>query len=246
MSLLSFISKLFRSYHYSNWLPFQCLLCAHRTHSRKNICSDCIANLPILSHRCLRCAQNLPIKQTELVCGSCLSHPPPMHRTYALFPYQAPITRLITGLKFEYQLSYGFLLGDLLAERVRHDWYKETRLPELIIPVPLHPSRLKKRGFNQAIEIALPLSKYIPIDRHGILRIKSTVPQSQLNAKERIKNVAHAFSLQRSYKGKYVAILDDVMTTGATIRELSQTLLNAGASQIDVWCCARRSHWTHI
>ena len=202
--------------------------------------------MPSLSHRCLRCAQNLPIEQADLICGLCLSHPPPMHRTYALFPYQPPITHLITGLKFKHQLSYGLALGELLAEKVRHEWYKKTPLPELIIPVPLHSSRLKERGFNQAIEIALPLSNHIPIDRYGILRIKSTVPQSQLNAQDRIKNVAQAFSLQRSYKGKYVAILDDVMTTGATIRELSQTLLKAGVAQIDVWCCARRSNLTHI
>lgn len=156
---------------------------------------------------------------------------------FALFHYQAPISALIAKLKFHGDLSIAKLLSqywiDYLADLPSR--------PALIIPVPLHYQRLKERGFNQALEIAKPIGKYfqIPVDTHSCIRIKNTKPQSSLPAKKRMHNVNNAFGLSHAIAAKHVAVLDDVVTTGNTISEISALLKKTGVEQIDIWCCAR-------
>lgn len=221
-------------------LPFFCIICGLRAQNLQQICEYCQQNLPILIQNCERCAQFLK-GEANLLCGECLKNPPPFLKTYALFPYEFPITDLIIKLKFQHQLSHAKALGDMLTQAVLTHWYQQKTLPDLIIPVPLHRSRLRERGFNQAVEIAKPLAKnlQIPLDLQGIIRTKPTLKQSGLSAKERQRNLAHAFISTRDYTGLSVAVLDDVITTGYTVRSLCQTLRENGAENIHVWCCAR-------
>ena len=228
------LEKLISLSHYL--LPAQCILC--RSPAKSGLCVDCQKELPILPHHCPRCAQFLTI---PAACGKCLTTPPPFDCTYVLFPYQSPIAQLITELKFNGELSQATVLGRLLLQKIAQDWYRDKLLPELIIPVPLHPQRLRERGFNQAIEIAKPIAKTlrIPLDRYGVVRIKHTAAQSSLAAKKRQQNIRQAFLATQNYPDKHIAVLDDVITTGNTVRELSTVLKKQGAKRIDIWCIAR-------
>lgn len=223
-------------------LPLFCILCSHPTESALSICLACRQNLPILPQSCPTCAQVLSGTQVNTLCGACLKEKPAFEHCYALFSYEPPLSSLIVQLKFRHELSHARALGELLADRIQHDWYKDQPLPDLIIPVPLHTSRLQERGFNQAVEIAKTTGKIlgIKVDKHGIKRTKYTVAQSSLQASERAANVAHAFTAVKDYSGLAVAILDDVMTTGHTLKALSTTLKKNGAKKITLWCCARR------
>lgn len=222
-------------------LPRACLLCRAVTREPHHLCSPCARELPILSHSCQKCAQFLHASERrQLICGQCLTDPPPYDIAHALFPYQPPVPRLIAGLKFEEQFTYAVFFSHMLGQAVRTLWYQEKPLPDLILPVPLHVSRLRERGYNQAAEIAKPAAKLlkIPID-HGVTRTKPTQPQSTLPASERGRNLARAFHTTSSYAGLHVAIVDDVMTTGHTVTAVAELLKQHGAKRVDVWCCAR-------
>lgn len=229
-----------RFYHWC--IPPVCILCGDTAHSPANLCQPCQQSLPILSHACPQCAQFLPPSSQIFTCGTCLTYTPPFDKTYALFPYAPPIVQLIIQLKFRHQLCVAQTLGSLLAETIKTKWYKNRPLPDLIIPMPLHKTRLKARGFNQALEIARPVAKALSLqlDIKGIERMKATAAQSTLSASLRKKNMAHAFTAHRSYTGLSVAVLDDVITTGHTMTEFCKILKQKGAKSIDVWCCARR------
>lgn len=218
-----------------------CILCGFQKTEANNICDKCQHDFPILPDHCQQCAQFLSTA-IDSVCGTCLTQPPPFDRTYALFPYEAPIMQLIIRLKFRYQLTIAKAFGELLADKIENVWYKNKSLPDLIIPVPLHPKRLQERGFNQAIEIAKPIAKAfnLPIERNGIKRLKPTAAQSTLPANQRKYNIADAFEVSKDYSDLSIAVIDDVITTGYTIAECCHVLKQHGAKQIDVWCCARR------
>lgn len=224
-----------------NLFPSSCLLCSAPGDANLALCSACYVELPHLQNACYRCGQTLsPTAISGIECGHCLHHPPAFDRTLALFDYQAPLNRLITRLKFAADLKSAKLLGSLLAQRVQYV-YQNTSIPELIIPMPLHYLRLRERGFNQSIELARPIAKLlnIPLQFTNCQRHYATLAQTQLPLAQRQKNVRHAFSIQDNLQGKYVAIVDDVVTSAATVNMLSQALCQAGATQIDVWCVAR-------
>ena len=222
------------------FLPFNCILCSEETGRKLDLCIDCEKHLPWLKNVCIYCAAPLPFK-TESCCGACLKKPLPFHKICIIFSYTQIIKKLITALKFQKRLIYAHILGSLLAEQISLQYQKDN-LPDLIIPVPLHRKRLYQRGFNQAMEIARPISKRlnIPIDYKGCTRVRHTAAQSQLAANQRSTNVKNAFAVQEylSFK-QHIALLDDVMTTGHTLTELSRALYCTGVKRIDVWCCAR-------
>lgn len=145
---------------------------------------------------------------------------------------------LIKHMKYHNQLSIADLMGKLLAKKIKE---LALPLPEQIIPVPLHIDRLQQRGYNQAIEIAKLVSRelHVPINLNGCTRIKSTTPQFDLPATERCDNIKDAFEISSKMTARHVAIVDDVMTTGSTVWEISNALLKAGVEQVDVWTCAR-------
>lgn len=220
-----------------------CLLCQLPTQRAYPFCVACTQKLPILAQSCRICAQKLTFLDShmELTCGTCLHTPPPFNRLYALFPYEYPIPQLIKALKFRHDLTIARTFSILIGEKIRRNWYVNQPLPERIIPVPLHPLRLRERGFNQSLEIAKPIARSYPIqlDRFSLERIRSTAAQSGLSAVKRAANVKSAFKISGKVAGLHLAVIDDVVTTGHTIAEVCLSLKNAGARQIDVWCCAR-------
>ncbi len=223
-------------------LPYTCILCHAPAHSQQDLCHACRIELPILPQSCSRCAKifTTPL-ESHLLCGACLQHPPAFDATYALFTYQPPITKLIMELKFHQALVNSRLLGELLADAIQHHWYHNKPLPEMIIPVPLHNKRLRERGFNQAVEMARPIRRLldIPIDTTTCQRIKYTEPQARLQSEKRHANIKNSFKIMTDLTGRHIAVLDDVITTGGTIEEISKTLKIAGAARIDIWSCAR-------
>ncbi|CAK0757905.1 competence protein ComFC [Gammaproteobacteria bacterium] len=158
----------------------------------------------------------------------------------AAFTYEPPIDHLIITLKFHSRLAHARLLGELLAD---HLAAREDPLPELILPVPLHPTRLRTRGYNQAVELARPIARRLglSIDTTLCRRIRATASQSTLDAKTRRRNMHGAFAITSKNRiaGGRVAILDDVVTTGNTVEEFARVLRQAGAREIEVWAVAR-------
>lgn len=216
-----------------NMWPNICICCAQRSDHSYDLCSDCEQSLPWLDLTCQQCG--VALKSNELICGQCLQQPPYFDRTLALFHYQAPISHWITQLKFKRQLIYARLLGQLMAKALK------LPLPDLLIPVPLHPKRLKQRGFNQALEIAKSLSKQtqIPIARFNCRRRKHTQAQTELNWQQRQTNLKNAFSIKKPLTANAVAIVDDVMTTGATVNALAKQLKQQGVEHVQVLVPAR-------
>lgn len=220
-----------------DWLlPNRCLICSFK--ARDYFCSDCLQDLPWVSNACPVCAKEMPSHSKD-VCGECLIDPPNFNLMHVLFKYDFPITSLITQLKFGQKLFIANALGILLKEKIL-TWYTADSWPECIIPVPLHKDRLCERGYNQALEIARPLkSLQIPLNFQIAKRVVATSPQTFLSADARVKNIQHAFVIARPVTYRHVAILDDVVTTGSTVNELSGCLREAGVERVDVWGVAR-------
>ena len=212
------------------WAGQDCLLCGEES-GRELLCAACIAELPALPESCPRCALPSPV---AAVCGSCLNHPPHFDATLALWRYEFPCDRLVQALKYRARLALAGFFARNLASRP---------IPEvdLIVPMPLHPKRLAERGFNQALEIARGLARNLgrPIAPRGVLRVKDTPPQTELPYEERAKNVRGAFLCKLDLSGVSVAVLDDVMTTGATLNELARVLKRAGATRVENLVIAR-------
>lgn len=226
-----------------DWLlPHICCLCQEVTDTHQDLCQVCKALMPWIEDCCYRCGLNRRMNHQHInLCDACIERPPVFDRLCALFSYDAPVSKLITGLKFGRQLAYGRVLGELLAEAVLKEWYQHAPLPDAIIPMPLHRKRLQKRGYNQALELLWPLLKQskIPLLRQAVERARCTKPQAGLNAEQRKYNVRQAFSVQGVMDVEHVAIVDDVVTTGNTISSLCAVVKEAGVKQVDVWCICR-------
>ena len=220
------------------WLwPQHCRLCGEGPLAiDATFCAGCLGDLPWNTASCEVCA--LPLPQLS-ICGTCQAKPPPYHRALATFRYAEPLAHIVHGLKFGQRLYYGRFLGAQLAATVAAA--EEVILPDVMLPVPLHWKRMRERGYNQALEIARPVAHRfkLPIIANGVVRARATTEQSQLNAKERRQNLAKAFTVNADVAGLHIAIVDDVMTTGATVGELTRVLISAGARRVDIWLAAR-------
>ena len=236
MRFIHFVKQL-----YNKLLPYTCVLCHHPSQRTQDLCEPCHSEMPILTHSCQRCARELPPTLPNRLCSHCLKQPPPFDATYAAFSYKDSVTKLILNLKFNNALNNARLLGELLAKRIKEDWYQQQDLPDIIIPVPLHSKRLTERGFNQALEIAKLVAKSLklPLETTSCQRIKFTSPQATLKVEHRLNNIKNAFLINKDFSNKHIAIIDDVITTGQTITEFAFSLKKAGAKKIDIWCCAR-------
>ena len=222
--------------HLSNWWPQSCLLCGQTSH-RHSLCADCIQDLPRFTASCFRCGLPIaPLAGADL-CGQCQQHAPGYDRVIAAFAYATPVSQLVAQLKFQQRLQLARLFGELLAARIAPD----TALPQALIPVPLHPNRLRTRGYNQALEIARPLGRILslPVLADSVRRRRDTAPQSAQAAEQRQQNIRGAFRLNKPLHLRHVAIVDDVMTSGHTVGEMAGVLREAGVEQIEVWCVAR-------
>jgi ComF family protein len=218
--------------------PPTCLVCGSPGSGNRDLCAACLAELPRNTHACTRCALPLPADTEQALCAGCLQRLPPFDGAYARFYYAGPVARLIQELKFKGRLASARLLGDLLAEGLAE---RADPLPELILAVPLHRARIRIRGFNQALELARPLSRAlgIPLDPNRCVRIRATEPQTALGLSQRCTNLRGAFQLRGRLTAHHVALVDDVMTTGSTAAEMTRVLRQAGVRRIDVWACAR-------
>jgi ComF family protein len=232
----------------NNWLklihstvfPGCCTLCGAPGMQSWDICEACYDSLPINELACARCA--IPLAQGNLgICGRCLQHPPPYQQCIAAWRYDPPLDYFIQRLKFNKDLVFARLMGALFADRLAKIYSKPADKPEVIIPVPLHIKRLRERGFNQSVEIAKVIARqlHIPLDITACTRPKMTLPQAELPAEHRKRNIKGAFSFNSGVPYQHIALVDDVMTTGHTIHELSKTIQRISKSTIDVWICAR-------
>ncbi|MGY6215499.1 double zinc ribbon domain-containing protein [Methylolobus aquaticus] len=219
------------------WLfPPTCLLCGAHATTGQDLCAGCERTLPFIRSSCVCCALPLTLSE-QAVCGHCLRHPPDFDSAFALLVYRDPVRYLIHELKFRRQYPMARLLGGLLAAGI-----EGTRpVPELLVPVPLHPRRLRERGFNPSLEIAREVGRHLGVDigTEVVTRTRPTASQAGLPASQRARNVRGAFSAKKDIQRRHVAIIDDVMTTGATAGEIARTLRQAGVETIEVWACAR-------
>ena len=225
-SILNFCIEIGRSL-----LPQSCTLCGASSIT-KLICVECDADLPRLPRKgCAVCA--LPLASGK-VCGACLDSPPRYARVTAPFIYGFPVNALIHAYKYGGRLALARPLGTALAQAVARD-------VDAIVPMPLSPRRLAQRGFNQALELARVVGGLtgIPLMSHACRKVIETPSQAALPWGERAKNVRHAFVCDADLRGKRVAVMDDVLTTGATLNELARVLRKAGAREVSGWVVAR-------
>lgn len=208
----------------------RCLLCSES--SNKLVCAACRDDLPRPAAQCRGCAVALPAPGR---CPRCLRRPPPFSAV-AAFHYDYPLSRLVQRLKFRGQAGLACALGEWLLPVVA-----DQPRPDCLLPMPLHWKRQLWRGFNQALELARPLSRElaIPINANLCRRRLPTRAQTDLSRAQRRRNVQQAFVARAGKLPEHVAIVDDVMTSGHTVAELSHTLRRAGVQTIQVWALSR-------
>ena len=222
-----------------------CLLCGASSPSKLALCTPCQAELPSIESACLRCALSLgPTPPSQRLCGQCSANAPPFEHCYPPGHYAFPLRALIARLKFHGRLRIGNALGHLLALRLAPVFSAVP--PDALLPVPLHTGRLRRRGFNQSIEIAQQLSHHlhIPIAPGYCERVLASKPQRGLRATERKKNVQGVFRLVPEAMQNtpcHIVIVDDVVTTMATVQAIAYLLKEEGVERVDVACLARVS-----
>ena len=214
------------------FLAQDCLLCGADS-AAALLCPPCAADLKRLpAARCPQCALPTPLGEH---CGRCLSQPPSYDATVAVFIYEFPTDQLIQSFKYAHRLALGAYFGQQLAAAVG------DCAADLLIPLPLHPQRLRARGFNQSLELARPISQACgwPIKTQLCSRTRDTPAQAGLPWRERSKNVRGAFDCNADLTGQRIALVDDVMTTGASLNECARILKLHGAAQVTLLVVAR-------
>ncbi|NBA96364.1 ComF family protein [Pseudomonas sp. R5(2019)] len=218
-----------------------CLLCDEITDNPYPLCSACEDELPWLDERCQVCA--LPLPMAGLTCGQCSKRPPAFTQVEAPWHYGFPVDALITRFKHQRRWPLGRLLAELLGQWLAHRFSEGLHRPERLLPVPMASRRLRQRGFNQAAMLAdwLGSSLGIAVDSHVLQRPRETQAQQELDARSRKRNLRNAFALDDAavVRGQHLALVDDVLTTGATAQALARLLIEAGAARVDVYCLAR-------
>ena len=227
-------------------MPQACMLCATPSGTAL-LCAMCCADMPRTDVACPRCA--LPSARikgksdadgtstTGLVCGACLARPPPFALTIAAWRYTFPTDRLVQAFEYGAALALADGIARALVAAVVE---RHAPLPDRIAAVPLAPARQRQRGFNQAQEIARVVSSLTGVALfRGLRRSRDSPPQEGLKRAARAANVRRAFVCETSLDGTTIALVDDVMTTGATVAAASKALLEAGASRVDAWVVAR-------
>lgn len=214
-------------------LPKRCSICL--LPSDAGICQSCLPLLPWIEHGCNRCAAPLG---SGGICGDCQSGKRPIERTVAPFRYRSPIARQVQLIKYHNRLDYVEGLAELLANAVIR---QTVELPDAIVPIPLHKSRMRQRGYNQALLLANALSTQlgVPVATKLLIRPKATESQTSLNKKQRRQNLQDAFAVTGSERYHSVALVDDVITSGATMTAAAKVLHQNGVSNINAWAIAK-------
>ena len=226
-------------------LPATCVLCQQPGQRGRDLCAGCQQRLPRQLHACPICALPLPPAAAALPCGKCLQNKRRIHTTVAAARYEGQVSALVTGFKYHRQLAAGRVLTTLLIDAIQERYHNQP-LPQLLLPVPLHASRLRQRGYNQAQLMAQDLSQAlrIPCANDLLFRTRATPPQQGLNARERRRNLRGAFALAADNQWRTVeriALIDDVVTTMTTVDEIAGVLQRGlePAPEVHVWCLAR-------
>ena len=246
----------------------RCLACEEAAPPGADLCHACRDALPWNMPACARCALPLslslptvpvlvpgpgpgpgpvsgpspgPSGETDPgpgpCCGDCLRRAPPLHGAHAALRYAAPVDRLLPRFKFHRDLAAGRLLAELMAAR-----FAALPRPDALLPVPLHHGRLRRRGYDQALELARPLAHALelPLLPGALRRVRATRPQSELDAAARARNLRGAFMVDAATSlPAHVVLVDDVMTTGATLYAAARALRGAGVARVGAWVCAR-------
>ncbi len=234
-------------------LPNRCVLCGLLCQQERTnlLCHHCLTLAP-QQQRCPCCARVLPRTSSHdlthsQLCGACLLTPPHFDHTLTVFDYQAPFDRLISRYKFQGQASWAKGLATLMNEAIKRDrdLVHNTSLPTLLVSVPLAPHRLQERGFNQAHEIARCLRPLLPCRYlpHAIWRTRDTVKQSWLKRQARQRNIKGIFEINsqvlNELTGAHIGVVDDVLTSGATLNEIARLLKQHGAQKVSNYVIAR-------
>lgn len=217
--------------------PSSCLACGDAGLDGVDLCAACLDALPWHPQACARCALPLPGGVPGEACAACAIEPPPLAATHAACTYAAPLDRLLPRFKFHQDLAAGGLMSQLMGRA-----FAGLPPPDALVPVPLHRARLRRRGYDQALELARPLGRALGIRVCPTLlvRHRDTSPQSTLDAQARRENLEDAFLVGGDDDPPaHVALIDDVMTTGATLHAAAEALLDAGVRRVDAWVCAR-------
>lgn len=217
--------------------PSRCLACDAAGVDGLDLCPGCLADLPWQPPACIRCALPLATLGGEDTCAACQIDPPPLAACHAACRYGAPLDLLLPRFKFHADLAAGRLLSQLMARA-----FAGLPAPAALVPVPLHRARLRRRGYDQALELARPLAAALGLGlRMDLLqRHRNTRAQSSLDAAARRENLVDAFQVGGTGElPSHVALVDDVMTTGATLHAAAEALLDAGVRRVDAWVCAR-------
>lgn len=221
-----------------DYLATTCQCCGLNNDGHGLLCQDCRASF-ISSNSCIACGKPLPL-DTNL-CGLCIKQPPVYAQLIAAGAYQFPLQQLIGQFKYQHKPILGQALAELLGDQIaKHYADVNSCIPNLIIPVPLHHQRELERGYNQSSILALALAERfnIAIKQTVLFRVLQTPSQAGLTRKQRKKNLARAFVCS-DLSNKHIALVDDVVTTGSTVTEITKTLKKAGAKQVDIWCICR-------
>ena len=222
----------------SNLFPSRCILCQKTVNQDIELCPDCYKALPHNDVCCVRCALPLPENiNNRVLCGRCIQKAPAFDYAHSLFRYEDSVIGLVHQLKFGEKISYARSIGEMLQQKL----LEIGENPDCLLPVSLHVSRLRQRGFNQSIEISRVIAKKlaIPIEYDAVVRHRHTPAQTGLDAKQRKKNIIGAFSVVQELNYQHVLIVDDVMTTGATVNELARVLKKNNVARVGVLTIAR-------
>lgn len=226
------------------FLPAACAWCGAllpATSRPEMLCESCGDDIQsVQSSCCPRCAlPHVSSSTTGHYCGKCLADPPPFEKVHAVGRHANALKQAIHRFKYRDNPALNACLGGLLKDLL--DKGLDSYCPELIVPVPAHPRRLKQRGYNQALELARPVAKHlqIPLAANLLQRRSATPAQLGLNARQRHDNLREAFILREQVTARRILLIDDVMTTTATARECCKVLLKGGARQIHVAILAR-------
>ena len=225
---------------YSVLLPDTCTLCDSKTNTDLDICEACFKQLPHNHLCCKTCALPLPAslsaEHKPLLCGNCLANPCTFDFATIPYLYRPPADFMVQQLKFKGERKFARLMGELVANSL-----DKSDLPDLIIPVPQHTDRFIERGFNHAANLANVIGKRLrtSVDEGIARRVKAGKSQAGLTARERRMNVRGAFEVAQFSGIHHIAIVDDVLTTGATCQSLAMELKKQGCHKVSVWAFAR-------
>lgn len=230
-------SLLWRPHLLPQLLPSSCVLCGQT--DRQALCQPCRQrHFAVRPRRCVQCAVTIPTTAREIRCGDCLKHQPAFDATIVVADYAAPADQLVLALKFAARLPLAPLMADMLQDTARYHAERGLPLPTLLAPVPLGKLRLQERGFNQSLEIARPLARQLQIrlEPHLLVRLRDTQAQATLPDEERQRNMRRAFvvptAAMNHVRGCHIGVIDDVITTGATLNEIAATLKRFGARRV--------------